>query len=362
MSSIQLYVDGVKVYDNGVSMTGDIFAAAVLDAWNNDKTLNWNGGNVTITSPIVLDASSNKFNFGIRLNGAKISCNFNDATKYALTLQVHQNVGGDIVQNVNIRGFTIADGQFGSVTPFAGAVELKCLTNGSWINSFLLRDIQVEAHSDMAFRVTGSVFEWVMDRLTTDGGKGSLFIQQIGTGSGGTTDQGLPSAMYLYSPNFRDFTDDAIVLQGVQAFNDPFDITVKDGYIVTGGGRAVWAPSGITKVEGVGFENLGQTAGKGGMALDIGYRGGLFKANRLANPVASSSLSTHLGCAYLCNLGIAGNTAVFEDNIVQAEGSGSVPKIANITGNGNMVFLNRQGTTATAIDNPGGCPITNETP
>jgi type V secretory pathway adhesin AidA len=96
--------------------------------------------------------------------------------------------------------------------------------------------------------------------------------------------------------------------------------------------------------------------------MDIGYRGGLFRGNRLANNVASSSLSTHLGCAYLCNLGVAGNVAVFEDNVVQAEGSGSSPKIANINGNGNVTYLNRQGTTATAIDNPGGCPIVNETP
>jgi hypothetical protein len=363
MSSIQLYVDGVKVYDNGVAMTGDVFAAALQDAWTNDKTLNWAGGNVTITSPIVLDATVNKFNFGIRLNGATIACNFADATKYALTIQMHTADGGaSYSQGINVRGFQIVEGHFNAISAYAGAIELKCPTNGSWINSFLLRDIIVEAHSDMAFRFTGSVFEWVTERLTTDGGKGAMFIQQIGTGAGGTTDQGLPSAMYLYSPNFRDFSDDAIVLQGVQAFNDPFDLTIQDGYIVTGGGRGIWAPSGITRVEGVGFEGLGATAGKGGMAMDIGYRGGLFRGNRLANNVASSSLSTHLGCAYLCNLGVAGNVAVFEDNVVQAEGSGSSPKIANINGNGNVTYLNRQGTTATAIDNPGGCPIVNETP
>jgi hypothetical protein len=363
MSSIQLYVDGVKVYDNGVTMSGAVFAAAVQAAWAADTTLNWSGGDITITSPIILDATINKFNFGLRLNGARISCNFNDATKYALTVQMHSPDGGaSYSQGINVRGFQIVEAHFAEVTPYAGAIELKCPTNGSWINSFLLRDITVEAHSDYAFRVTGSVFEWVMDRLTTDGGKGGLYIQQIGTGTGGTTDQGLPSAMYLYSPNFRDFSDDALVLIGVQAFNDPFDITIEDGYIVTGGGKGINAPSGITRVAGVGFENLGNTAGKGGSAMAIGYRGGLFLANRLANAVASSSVSTHVGAAYLVDLAIFGNSAVFEDNIVQAENAGSVPKVANITGSGNIVYLNRQGTTASAIDNPGGCPITNTTP
>jgi len=66
--------------------------------------------------------------------------------------------------------------------------------------------------------------------------------------------------------------------------------------------------------------------------------------------------------AYLINLGIGGNQAVIEDCIVQTEQSGDFIKIANIWGSGNMVFLNRVGTTAAAVDNPGGCPITNQTP
>ena len=129
-----------------------------------------------------------------------------------------------------------------------------------------------------------------------------------------------------------------------------------------------WTVSAGTITSGQGTSSIMVgTNGLGGSAMDIGYRGGIFKGCRGANNVASSTLGTSsagLGMAYLLNVGLAGNSAIIEDCIVQPEGGGSTPKLANIWGasGGDKVYLNRVGTTASAIDNPGGATVVNTTP
>lgn len=363
MSHVELVVDNVQVYDNEGSATGAEFQAAIEAAWAADKVLNWQSGDVTITSPIILEVTdTSKFGFGIRLNGARVTCNFANAAAWALTIRMHHNEDGSIVQDQSLRAFQLIEGAFVGSSAYAGALKLECLTNGSWIYSFLIRDINVSGHSEHAFAFVGSVFEFVLDRLTTANGKGALFIEMRGTGVNGTTDMGLPSAMYCYSPNFRDFDDDAILMTSPQAYSEPFDLTVVDGYIVTGQGLGINAPAGITRVEGTGFENLGQTAGKGGSAIYLGFRGGMVKGCRGANPVANSSVETQLGMAYLVNADLANNNLVVEDSGAEAEGGGSQPKVARAAGSGGTIYLNRVGSTSSALDNPNNQTVVNTTP
>ena len=100
------------------AVPGD-FIAAVQAAFAGDYTLDWRGGNVTLTAPILLVASAWKFAFGIRMNGATITANFSDAAKYAITLRI-AIVKGAVLQNVGIRNFQITDCAFRGTSAFAG--------------------------------------------------------------------------------------------------------------------------------------------------------------------------------------------------------------------------------------------------
>lgn len=325
------------------------FATAVADAWTNDRVLNWEYGDVTLVSPIVLQASTGKFGFGIRGNGAKITCAFSDATKYAISIEV-PIVSGAVVQNVNVRNFTIADINFRGSSAFAGALEFRCFSNGSWINSFLLENLTCENHSGRAYSFKGSIFEFILDKCKSTGGVGAVWIEKRGlNGTAGEGDQGLPSAMEMYSPNFRDGSGNSIELYCVDAYTEPFDLSLHGGYIVSNAGFGVKAPAGITLVDGVGFEANG-----GGCAMEIGYRGGVIKGGtRGANPTANAALgSPGVGMAYLVKWWGASGKLVLEDLQMTNEGAGTGPaKIASV--DGGTVYLNRCGTQAAAIDSTG---------
>ncbi len=331
---------GANGSSNGSFSQGD-FVTAVHTAFNNDTVLNWLGGNVTLNAPIVLEVTTTwKTGFGLRLNGAKIVCNFNDATKWAITVKMQQ-IGNNVVQNVGIRNMQITDGHFFGLNDFAGAIRYECLTNGSWIGLGLIDNITCDGHSDKAFAIVGSVFEGVLNNLTTTNGTGALWIERRGpTGSASDTDMGLPSAIYLQNPDFRDATGDAIVLSCPQQYTEPFDLTVKGGYIVSNGGRGIVAPAGITLVERVGFEN-----NNGGCAMYLGYRGGVLKMATAANPIANANVNTPAGMAYLVDCYLANNNLVIEDCYIVDEGVGTGSKLARVQGAGT-VFMNRSGTSA----------------
>lgn len=326
------------------SPTSD-FPAAVADAWAKDHVLNWNGGNVTLTAPILLQASTNKFGFGIRGNGAQIISNFNNAAQPAITIEV-PIVGGNVVQGINVRNIQITDINFKGSSPYKGGLEFRCLSNGSWINSLFLANLTCENHAEYAYRFVGSVFEFVGDKLKSTGGVGGAWAEKAGkTGVAGDTDMGLPSAMELNSPNFRDGSGHAISLFCVASYSEPFDLTVRGGYIVSNGKAGINAPAGISMVDGTGFEN-----NNGGAAIILGYRGGIIKGNtRAANPVAAATLSPAKGMAYLVNWWGASGRLILEDCTVQNEGAGTgLNKVAKA--DGGTVYLNRSGTQAAALD------------
>lgn len=327
----------------GTSVTGGVpadFVAAAKAAFAADSQLNWTGGDYTLGAPLRLSAIHNMTGFGIRFNGAKITSNFNDATQHAITVDVAVT-NGAVAQNVNVRNLHFHAAGFRGASAFAGGIKLECLSNGSWIYSFLEEDLSCEGHSEYGFRWNGSVFECVGKELVTIGGKGGLYIQTRGVkGVQGESDQGLPSAMYLYNPNFRDGAGDSIVLQG-DPYNDPFDLTIKDGYIVTNAGVSVRAPSGIKKIDGTGFENNG-----GGTAISLGYRGGTLINCTAANARPNPSLDPPVGMKYLVDCFLANGRLTIQDSGIQDEPpSSGGTKLARVNGTGD-VYLERSGTRA----------------
>ena len=239
------------------------FTTAVQAAFAGDYTLDWRGGNVTLTAPIVLVASAWKFAFGIRMNGAKITAAFNDATKYAITVRI-KIVNGAVVQNIGLRNFQLMDCAFNGTSDFAGAIKMECLSNGSWICSFLIQNVSCENHTGRAFALIGSVFECWFVNCRTTGGVGAMDIVcrgmvdgHIGAGSSANNwnpnannpavadhDKGLPSALYVIQPNFRDASGTSIVMSSTVLGQEPSDLTVQGGYIVSNRGRGHRCPSG----------------------------------------------------------------------------------------------------------------------
>jgi hypothetical protein len=332
------------------------FAAAVQAAFAGDYTLDWRGGNVTLTAPIVLVASAWKFAFGIRMNGATITANFSDAAKYAISLRI-AIVKGAVLQNVGIRNFQITDCAFRGTSAFAGALRLECLSNGSGIYSWLIQNVSCENHNGRAFGVIGSVFEGWFVNCRTTGGTGAIdavcrgmIDGQIGAGSSANNwnpnannpaiadhDKGLPSALYVIQPNFRDASGTSIVLSSTVLGQEPYDLTVQGGYIVSNGGRGIEAPAGIKLVYGTGMEK-----NNGGCGISVGYRGGVFRNVTAANPIANAS-DTH-GMKYLVAASLSSNgKVVLEDCDIVDEGPGSGSKLLKIAG-GGTVYLNRSGT------------------
>ena len=248
------------------------FTTAVQAAFAGDYTLDWRDGNVTLAAPIVLVASAWKFGFGVRMNGATITANFSDATKYAITLRV-AIVKGAVLQNIGIRNFQVTDCAFRGTSAFAGAIKLECLSNGSGIYSWLVQNESCENHNGRAFGVIGSAFEgWIVNCRTT-GGTGAIDVMcrgmidgQIVAGSSANNwnpnannpavadhDKGLPSALYVIQPNFRDASGTSILLSSTVLGQEPFDLTVQGGYIVSNGGRGIDAPAGLKLVDGTGM-------------------------------------------------------------------------------------------------------------
>jgi len=187
------------------------FTAAVQAAWTNDRTLFWTGGDVTLSAPITLTATMNKFSFGLFMNGSKITCAFNDATKAAINVIIPATSG-----NVYVRNWSFDRFQVVGSSPFLGALYFECHTNSSAIYAGKISDVRAENHTGHAIVVSGSVFEFIMVNIGSTQGLGGFRAIERGVHAsdptGTDSDRGLPSAMYLYSPNFRDFHGNAVEL------------------------------------------------------------------------------------------------------------------------------------------------------
>ncbi len=312
------------------------FSAAVHAAFTADTTLDWRGGDVTLAATIVLDITSWRTGFGIRFNGAKVT---NTSAGYAIHIRVPVTSGA-VIKNVGMRNFVFSDGRFSGG---AGALRMECRTNGSWIGLGNISNITCEGHTGYAFDLLGSVFEGKVEKCTTTNGQ-AFHARNCGLvepdPNNTDKDKGLPSALYITDPDFRDGTGDSIVLSSSTQYQEPYDLTVINGYIVTNAGRAINAPAGLKRVEGTGVEN-----NAGAEAIYCGYRGGVFKHVTGANPLAVASYP-------LIHAVLSNGIVTIEDCAIVNEGAGTGSKLAVIEGEGGTVFLNRSGTAADVTIKP----------
>lgn len=345
------------------------FETELRAAFAANRFLNWLGGDITLTAPIVLEAVTNKSAFGVNFNGVKVIANFNNAAEYAISVVVPIITEADGTRHAKYgivwRGLRFMNASFRGLSPYAGAIRKECLTNQSWIYSWVIRDINVEGHTDAAFLDKGSVFEGWYFSCATTGGKGAHkfmthgivdgVIETPGYGNNWDAngnnparfdnDKGLPSALYIIDPNYRDCTGHAIEMAASVAAQEPFDLTVVRGYLVTVGGMGIKAPAGFKLVDGTGLEFT-----RGGYAIWFGYRGGKLRNVTGANPVANASVSPPNGMKYLVGTYLAGGRLVIEDCRVENEGTGSGARLASIGGAGSVVL---RGNKAADLDGVG---------
>lgn len=266
-------VDPPPVVTQPPAPTGK-FATDLLAAFNAGTTLDWHG-DITLDAPIVLKSSGNVIGFGLRANGAKITCNFASGG-YAIHLLITD--AGHNIRQFRLQDFTVTG------SGHDGAIKMECNRNDSWIYSGEIVNVKCENHSKHAIYACGSVFEFDCTSIGSTGGLGLFRATERGAKesdpSGTDTNRGLPSAITGSDWRPRDFNGDAILLDSSTAYRECFDLTLDKGYIVTGKGTGygINAKGGITKVRGVGFENF---AGKA--AVFCGYRGGSFEDCRTAN-------------------------------------------------------------------------------
>lgn len=313
------------------------FVASVQASWTGDYVLNWLGGDVVITAPINLIASVSKFSWGLRMNGAKITSNFNNAAKYAINILVPLDAAGVTLPNINVRGWSISDVSFRGASPYAGGVYMESHTNSSWIYKWRIANIDTEGHSDYGVKASGSVFEFLVDNPSSSGGLGLFIAVERGKNAsdptGADSDRGLPSAMVMRNVRPRDFQGHAIALASSTSYREPFDLIVEDGYVVTGlgQGNGIHAPAGITKVQNVGFENLN------GAGINLGYRGGQIVGCRGANPIAGATDTR--GMNALVRASLAGGALVIDGCQAQNEGSGTGMILGRVDGDGGSRVL-----------------------
>jgi hypothetical protein len=291
------------------------FVDHLIAHFNDDEALDWQDGNVTLKSPVALGASSNKTGFNLNMNEASVFCDYNDPTKHAITFAIAE-------PNINIREFAVKEIKFRRVTPFAGALRFRCPINTSWIYSFTAGDISCGGHTEHALHLDGSVFEANFPRLKSTNGKGLFRATTYVTSQG----HALPSAMVGEDWRPRDFEGHAIQMDSPTPYAEPFDLRLTEGYVVTGlgSGMGLHAPSGLTSIEGFGFENI-----KGKAAMYLGYRGGDVIRCQGSNPSPNTNVASNPGMAHLVFCELTG-TLTLDGCSVENYGSGSGMKLAKV--------------------------------
>lgn len=81
-----LTVDGVPWV--ATAGAGASFATLLQTAVNASKYLDWNGGDVVLTSPLVIAVPSGASDFGFDMHGAKLICGFNNAAADLITFRL----------------------------------------------------------------------------------------------------------------------------------------------------------------------------------------------------------------------------------------------------------------------------------
>lgn len=242
MSSIQLFVDGVKVYDNGAPMTTAQLAAAMQTAVNNGQMLTIGGGTFTVSSPIVITMSSAQTGpMGFDGGGCKFISTMTGGQD-VITYQCL--IDGVNLRFLNLKNFTI----IGSGSEGNG-LKVHVPTNASWIYNSKFEDIALINCGANGMLTSGSVFESTYINVSTDSNHidGMQFVNAT---NGSST--GIVSAIGIFGGSQRNNGR-----YGMSAIGGPRDIKTFGAYYVGNVNSGCNFEIGFTGMWGCGFENNG---------------------------------------------------------------------------------------------------------
>lgn len=311
-------VDGIPWLPSGPGATTQtVFESALRAAISAGQELNWMNGNVRITAPIVIEFTAWQNGGGLNMNGAKLICDFNDATKYALTFLIQSST-----HSVGWQGGTIRNIFFDCSSPACGAIKYQCRTNQSWIYAFRHQNLNLNNFSGAGLFYEGSVFEFFCDDIN---GQNNLNLFRFrnagpieGAGADTDTDVGIVSAVYLRGGTWRDSHATALYTDATVTFREPRDFTVRDVYCVNNNGNGMTFSAGFTLIDGCGFEN------NVGSGIYFQNEGCTFRCRG----------ASHGPMPYLISGYAVGELMCYSSRV---EGEGSPPfaiKVGNITGTG----------------------------
>lgn len=341
-----LTVDGIPWLPTGTGSTSQtVFEAALRAAYAGDTVLNWLNGDVTLTAPIQIDVLASKGGLGLHMNGSRILCDFNDATKWGITYRIPPpaEIG---YAGIAVIGPVLKDVFFFAISPAAGAFKLEALTNQSWIGGFFFDNIRVTGFQGTgpsglfggALMFLGSVFEGHLANVVGSQNLHTFHFRNSGTtlDDGGyvDTDVGIVSAIWINGGTLRDGPGPQVMVTASQLFREPNDFTLRDVYCVNNGDVGMYFAAGATLIDGCGFE------GNNGAAM-VCHRGACIMACRGANPGAQPYLVT--------SFMTGGGFNIFSSG-VQDEGSGSGAKLGAFTNSGTVNLVLSGGAADVDVD------------
>ena len=301
----------------GARPTGDAeaFERDLRAAFAEGDVLNWTGGNVRLTRPIVIDVTETCLGPGLDLNGAKLLADFNDPGRRALTIRIPASKRG-----VALRGMKIMNGTILAASAAQDAVAMECLTNHSWNYSWKLVNLDIEHFRRDGLFFDGSVFEGECHAVTcSDNGRNGMTFRN----NGGLGDIGIVSAIAIFGGQMRKNGNAGIETQSTMPYQEPRDLNISQTYFVENKGPGLLATSGFSMAMGCGFEN------NGGCGIKLANEGRLFACRA----------STYRSQPYLVDAFLNGGDMLLDG--CRIEGYGGFEgrmKVARITGKGSVLL------------------------
>jgi hypothetical protein len=301
----------------GARATGDseAFERALRAAFADGDVLNWTGGNVRLTRPIVIEVTETCLGPGLDLNGAKLIADFNDAGRRALTIRIPANR-----RNVALRGMKIVNGTIVAASAAQDAIGLECLTNQSWLYSWKLINLDIEQFRRDGLFFDGSVFEGECHAVTcADNGRNGMTFRN----SGPPGDVGIVSAIAIFGGQMRKNGNAGIETQSTVPYQEPRDLNISQTYFVENRGPGLLATSGFSMAMGCGFEN------NGGCGIKTANEGRLFACRA----------STYRSQPYLLDAWLNGGDMMLDGCRIEGYGGfeGKM-KVARIAGKGSVLL------------------------
>jgi hypothetical protein len=291
------------------------FEAALRAKFAAGDVLNWTGGNVRLTRPIVIDVTDTVLGPGLDLNGARLIADFNDAGKRAITIRIPASR-----RNVALRGMKIFNGTIVAASAAQDALGLECHTNQSWIYSWKLMNLDVEHFARDGLFFDGSVFEGECHAVTcSDNGRNGMTFRN----NGPRGDVGIVSAIAIFGGQMRKNGRAGIETQSTVPYQEPRDLNISQTYFVENRGPGLLATGGFSMAAGCGFEN------NGGCGIKLANEGRLFACRA----------STYKSQPYLVEAYLNGGDILLDGCRIEGYGGfeGKM-KVGRIAGKGSVLL------------------------